>query len=42
MPLNREDARRLALANGMARCALGVLAMTVPSVAAGAVDRPGR
>ena len=32
MPLSRDDARRLAFANGMARCALGVLAMTVPSV----------
>ena len=32
MDLSREDARRLACANGVARCALGLLAMTLPSV----------
>ena len=32
MNLSRDNARRLAFANGVARCALGVMAMTVPSV----------
>jgi hypothetical protein len=32
MPLDRDQARCLALANGAARCALGVIALAVPTI----------
>src|SRR6202035_3329255 len=35
MQLSREQARRLALANGVARCALGVVAFVLPGVPLG-------
>jgi hypothetical protein len=35
MNLSREQARRLALANGVARCALGVVAFGLPGVPLG-------
>jgi hypothetical protein len=35
MALNRDQARRLALANGVARCALGLVAFALPAVPLG-------
>lgn len=42
MPLTRDQARRLALANGVGRCALGLLAFSLPGIPLGPWVGEGR
>jgi hypothetical protein len=42
MNLSRDQARRLALANGLARCALGIVAFVLPAVPLGPWVGEGR
>jgi hypothetical protein len=42
MTLNRDQARRLALANGMGRCALGLVAFAAPGIPLGPWVGEGR